>query len=563
MSNKIKKNTENEFSEEQVKQAAEQTANPETIFDEALVNLASDPAALYTDEVISALKTIRSKDRLAYIRLCTKAKGHKTALEKMTAPEQEERDDNDSSRLIAIARESCTLGHDADGRGVAIINVNNINQVWYLDSIGFSDWLRSTYFNATSKGIADLAIKTAILTLTAIGNFNGKKYKLHLRCAEFENDYFIDLCNESWQVVRIGVNGWDIVNNSPVLFTRTKNMRPLPQLDCAGNIDNLWLFANVTDQQKVLILAWLIESFRPNTPFPVLELCGEQGSAKSTTQRCLRDLIDPNKVPLRGRPKTTEDIYVAANNSWMVSFENLSYLTSEQQDAFCTLSTGGGFATRQYYTNGDEFVMETKRPVMLNGINPIATQSDLIERAISIEAPNIPTDKRKDEQALQAEWQMHYPSVFVGLLNLFSASLKLLSQVKLAKKYRMADFQLLGEAVAQAQGHPPGYFTSIYGSSASEGIDRSLEVYGVSNAIQVFMADQKDGVWEGTVLALKWALEFLPGVEKSNWPKSPRGLSGQLKRLAPGLRQRGIQISHMGHGRLGSILHLSIIGTLE
>ncbi|WP_298225230.1 hypothetical protein, partial [Acidocella sp.] len=99
-----------------------------------------------------------------------------------------------------------------------------------------------------------------------------------------------------------------------------------------------------------------------DTPFPVLELVGEQGSAKSTTQSVLRSLVDPNKVMLRGRPKTVEDIFVAARNNWLVSYENLSGLTAEQQDAFCTLSTGGGFASRQLYTNGEEHVMETKRP---------------------------------------------------------------------------------------------------------------------------------------------------------------------------------------------------------
>jgi len=48
----------------------------------------------------------------------------------------------------------------------------------------------------------------------------------------------------------------------------------------------------------------------------------------------------------------------------------------QQQDALCTLSTGGGYASRQLYTNSDEHVMETKRPVMINGINAIATQPD-------------------------------------------------------------------------------------------------------------------------------------------------------------------------------------------
>lgn len=55
-----------------------------------------------------------------------------------------------------------------------------------------------------------------------------------------------------------------------------------------------------------MVLTWLIDGFRPEKPFPVLERVGEQGSAKSTTQSVPRSLIERNKVMLRGRPKTVE-----------------------------------------------------------------------------------------------------------------------------------------------------------------------------------------------------------------------------------------------------------------
>jgi hypothetical protein len=141
-----------------------------------------------------------------------------------------------------------------------------------------------------------------------------------------------------------------------------------------GDVGLLWQHTNIPAHSRVMVLAWLLDCFRPDTPFPVLELVGEQGSAKSTTQSVLRSLVDPNKVMLRGRPKTVEDVFVAAANNWLVSYENLSGLTPEQQDAFCTLATGGGFASRQLYTNGEEHVMETKRPVVLNGIAVVATR---------------------------------------------------------------------------------------------------------------------------------------------------------------------------------------------
>lgn len=107
---------------DQVRQAAEETANPIAIVEAAIAKLTEDPAAIYSDEVIAALRTIREKDELAYTRLVMKADGHKTRLDKLTTPVREESDGASPDRIIKIAQEHCQLRHDADGRAVAIID---------------------------------------------------------------------------------------------------------------------------------------------------------------------------------------------------------------------------------------------------------------------------------------------------------------------------------------------------------------------------------------------------------------------------------------------------------
>jgi len=532
--------------------AAQQTADPVAIVEAALAKMTSDPGAMYEEAVIAALKVIRQKDEATYVRLTTQAKGCKTRLDKLTAPERDSHQDNTQDMILTIARNGCTLGHDADGRGISVIETGDHREVWYIDSHGFKEWLRAAFYRAHRTGIPELAMSTAISTLAAIAKHDGSEMQIHVRAAKVGDVYFVDLCDDGWRVIRVDRAGWQIVSRSPVYFTRTKNMRPLPTPAAAGEIAKLWEHTNIPEVRRLPTLAWLLDCMRPDTPYPILELTGEQGSAKSSTQRRLRDLVDPNKVPLRGRPKAVEDIYVSAANSHVVSFENLSYLSPEQQDALCTLATGGGFATREFYTNGEEHVLETKRPVMINGINPVATQPDLVERVISIEAPTIPPSDRKDEQTLEAEWQKDYPSVFAGLLDLFSAALAKLPDVKLTDKHRMADYQLLGEAVGLALDKTAGHFSDLYAGAIAEGIDRSLETFGVANALQVFMAGQS--TWKGTYLSLLGELACLPGIDRSNWPKSPRGLAGQLKRIGPGLRRIGIFIDKQGHGRTGSTI---------
>ena len=79
----------------------------------------------------------------------------------------------------------------------------------------------------------------------------------------------------------------------------------------------------VVRPDRMIVAPQVLEAFRCDTPYPLLEFTGEQGSAKSTNQTLIRSLIDPNQVMLRGRPKTVEDIYVSAKNNHLLSFENL------------------------------------------------------------------------------------------------------------------------------------------------------------------------------------------------------------------------------------------------
>jgi hypothetical protein len=344
-----------------------------------------------------------------------------------------------------------------------------------------------------------------------------------------------------------------------VLFTRNDMMRPLPLPEDGGELDLLWKYVNVVAEQRPLVVAFLLDAMRPDTPYPVLEIVGEQGSAKSTTQRHLRDLIDPNKVPLRGSPDGTEDIYVGAANNAVVSYENLSFLSNESQDALCTLSTGGGYATRKFYTNGEEHVLETKRPVMLNSISGVCSRPDLIERSVRIDSPSIAANARVEDAELENGWREDRARILGALLRHFSRALKLLPNVQLSSRERMADFQRLGEAVMQANNEQPGSFSTLYGKAMKEGTERALENYGIVGALVAFMDDEaRSGVWTGTVGILNQMLyDVARSMDRSNWPKSARGLSDQLKRLAPALRGQGLEVVFGRRSNTGRLMTIT------
>ncbi len=206
-------------------------------------------------------------------------------------------------------------------------------------------------------------------------------------------------------------------------------MRPLPNPSEKGDIGHLWSLLNIPLEDQNLVLCWILECYRVETPYVVLELVGEQGSAKSKTQDVLRDFIDPNQVNLRAKPKNRESLFVSAENSHLISYEKLSHLQSELQDAFCTLATGGGFADRTLYTNKEETIIEVNRPVVLNGISVLVTAQDLLDRTIHIDMPRIVY--RKTEKQIEKEISENKGTIWAGLLDLLADALKILPSVQI------------------------------------------------------------------------------------------------------------------------------------
>ncbi|MGZ8248387.1 hypothetical protein [Methylomagnum sp.] len=328
-------------------------------------------------------------------------------------------------------------------------------------------------------------------------------------------------------------------------------MRPLPVPVAGGDLARLWDFLNIPVKVRPLVLAVMLESWRPETAFPVLELIGAQGTGKSSTQEKYRQLTDPNAVNLRAAPKNVEDIFIGAGCNWLVSLNNLSHLSPQQQDALCNLATGGGFAARKLYTNADETLIECKRPVVINGIVPLVTAQDLTARVVHVELEPIP--EYRDETDIEAAFNEAAPAIMGALLDLFVATLAKLPEVKPERLPRMGSFAKLGEAMYQAQGCKPGEFIALYDENRTHSVARSLEASPVATAIQEMVdAHQGQGsiVFSGTMKKLLESLAtHREGAE--SWPKSPRGLGDVLRRQSPALSAVGIHIDIGKSGREG------------
>jgi len=78
-------------------------------------------------------------------------------------------------------------------------------------------------------------------------------------------------------------------------------------------------------------------------PYPVLAIAGEQGSAKTVLSKHLWALLDPSVAPVRALPRDERELFIAASNGHVLTFDNLGGLPPWLSDTLCRLTSDGAF----------------------------------------------------------------------------------------------------------------------------------------------------------------------------------------------------------------------------
>ena len=452
------------------------------------------------------------------------------------------------SALVDIGMGS-ELYHTPEGIPYARQAVDGHHEDWPTNSKAFRESLARAFHAQTGTGPGSQAVRDAIATLDGYARFEGDEHAVHVRVAGDDEHIWLDLGNQDREVVEITAAGWNVVADPLVRFRRPAGMLPLPKPAKGGSWSDIKSFLNVTaNADWSLILSWCVTALRPEKPYPILYLLGEQGSAKSTATRVIRSLIDPFKAPLRTMPRDERDLFIAASNCRVLAFDNVSKLPSWLSDALCRLATGGGLATRALYTDCDEVLFEAMRPIIMNGIEQAAIGGDFLERAIMLELPTIVKANRRDEAGFWTQFKKSRPKTLGVVLDGVSAALKGVGSVNLESKPRMADFAIFSTAAEAGLGFDEGTFQKAYEGNRDVAVDEALEAMPISP--YVLELANAAGPWTGTFSELLEKLGSMCGEEKrpKYWPETPRKLSADMKRIAPALRERGIGCTVSGPG---------------
>jgi hypothetical protein len=227
--------------------------------------------------------------------------------------------------------------------------------------------------------------------------------------------------------------------------------------------------------------------------------------------------IAASKMPIPG----VGDLPAFAKNNPVLCFDNLSTIGAHLADELCRLATGGGLGGRKFYTNDGEATFNARRPVLLTGINDVATRGDLTDRTIVVRLEKIPEAERRTDAEVREAFALAHSRILAALLDMVTMGLRRYEDVRRERRRlpRMADFALWGFAVAPALGWSAEDFDRAYRANRNEAFEAAIEDDPIAPHILGLLQGRPEKSWLGTTEQL--------------WTRINRGRGGARDELSP------------------------------
>lgn len=453
--------------------------------------------------------------------------------------------------------------HDEYDRGyISIGRDGKGRQNLPLNSSAAQSWFKGLFYKKKGRVISSQACKDAVEVLIARAIHDCKQKSVFLRVAPHEKSLIVNLADDDGNVVVIDKNGYRITKDSPVVFIKSSGMGALPEPKSGGDLREFKKLLGLSDINFCRVLAFIIGCLKPDGPYLFLLVEGEQGSGKSFLCLLLKMLIDPSNAAKLRMPDSERDLMIHAKQNHLLLFDNLSGMKGDLSDALCSLSTGGGFATRKLYTDDEQQIFNESRPYILNGITSIATRPDLLERSVSINLPAMPENQRKTEGEILRQFYELRPKILGKLFDIVACAIRRFDEVKTPTTIRMADAAKWLIAAEPETGFAEGVILHALESSQNDAMIERMANDSLSEALIRVITD---GPYNGTIGLLYERLKQTNPTYDRFFPSSPSHLSKTLARMRPAFNKIGIKIEFGTKTRNGKniFVWLEEVGSYE
>ena len=426
---------------------------------------------------------------------------------------------------------------DQHGNAFVVIPVEDHFEVCPTSSVRFRNWKATRFRDRFGVPPKIEALNQARIQVEARCG-SARQVELFNRVGWHNGKVYYDLTTPDYRGVVIDEAGWDVVQLPPI-FRRYQHQAEQVVPVKGGDPKAILRFCNVGPDDHCLFMVAIATFFIPNIPHVILSQTGEQGSGKSNNSRKIKGLGDPSKVMLISTPKDLEQAQMTAEKHWISTFDNVSKIYEWFSDFLCRGVTGEGDMKRSLYTNDDEFIRSYKRCFVLNGIGTSLWRADLLDRAIIFDIPVL--KKSRAEKTMEDDWQQELPGILGGFFTAVSNGMSAFSQISGHEKFRMSDFAQWGGALAKALGYSQDEFFRKY----QESVDRKWQDTADDSTFAKRLIDLMEkhaGYWGGSAAELLGEISH-DGDTETNIPKTAKWLSTELLRIAPVMRNVGVDIT--------------------
>ena len=514
---------------------------------------------------------------------------------------EEDLQQSNTDKLVVLVNENAQPPiYFKDQHGEPHIQANDygISKTYRINSRAFKRYLISQFFGTFGRIPRSDQLKDAMLALESFA-VNGPTIELHNRITsrgDGENlEIWIDLCDDKGRSLKVTKDGWDIQNKTPPMFRRYSHMLPFTEpktyatddTDCSSDItctppsvslhhkkeggrgesveytsseaslasvkplDAFFQFVNIAEKDQLLTKIVIISYFIPGIPHVGHCVHGPKGSAKTSFQEFIKQLVDPSSVQILDLPKNKNELLQTLAHHYFVAFDNVDYINSEVSNIFCRVITGAGAQKRALYTDDEDIVYQLQRCIGLNGINIAAVKEDLLDRLVLLQLEAISPEKRRSKKELLEEFTHIKPYLIYEILEVLSKAIAIYPTLNPPKLLRMADFTKWGCAIAEAMGYTQKQFLDAYEAKANEQVEEALFNDFLGNIFYDFIENRRE--WSGNASALFVALKEhakLLGISTrvKEFPKAPHILTRRLNLIRDSLNKLGVSLEQLPDG---------------
>lgn len=464
---------------------------------------------------------------------------------------------SDEERILVLVESKAEYFFSTNKQVFATMKEHNGRTVTYLvSSLEFEMRMRLLFLDELSiKVMKPDMWKKIVSYINTLAYRSGIEKEVSNRIASEKHTIYYDLQNDDYECVMINDEGYEIVPVPDGMFYRMGMDVPQCAPKWNEKFDFLGELAKIFNFEKKsleLFGIWLINCFIPQSPTPLLLLTGPQGTGKSTCSEQIAELVSPQQLKRCALPTKTDDLVTLIVNRCITVLDNASFLNKQSSDALCQTVTGGTYAKRSLYSNGELYSVPMKSAIVINGIDNVVTKGDLLSRALIFNLVKIDNGKIQTDEQLKKQFEKKKPYFLGSIFNIISYVLEDIDSIEDSDYViRLAGFQNMAIKIGRVLLNKDSkYIKELLKANKAEADMQAVESNPLAVLIREYMEKRKR--WKGSVMEFYNQLRDFAeekDLNNSTFPKSPSSLSRNLNNLSTTLEKTGITFINKNNGK--------------